>query len=119
MEEKRKNLCAMIPESLHQKVRERQEAAGMKLNDYVTWMIEEFYQMEGKTMSAGNKKTVAFQVDEEIFQKFKEYLKSRGISQTAFFSGCIKEALEKADCMSLSEESTSLDENNGEGAFEE
>ena len=93
MVKKRKNLCAMIPESLHQKVRERQEAAGVKLNDYVTWLIEEFYQMEGKTMSAGNKKTVAFQVDEELFNRFKAYLKAQGISQTAFFIGCMRKAI--------------------------
>ena len=35
MEERKKNLCAMIPESLHKKVREEQEEWGIKLNEYM------------------------------------------------------------------------------------
>ena len=35
MEERKKNLCAMIPESLHKKVREEQEEWGIKLNEYI------------------------------------------------------------------------------------
>lgn len=93
MEEPCKNLCAMIPESLHRQVREKQEAAGMKLSDYVTWMIQEFYKMEGKNMSAGTK-TVAFQVDEELFNRFKAYLKEQGVTQAAFFISCMESALQ-------------------------
>ena len=94
MEEKRKNLCARIPESMHQKVREKQAQAGLTLNDYMTWLIQEFYDMEGKRMSAG-KKTVAFQVDEELFDRFKAYLKEQGITQAAFFIGCMEKVLER------------------------
>lgn len=93
MEENRKNLCAMIPESLHCEVREKQAQAGLTLNDYMTWLIREFYKMEGKSMSAG-KKTVAFQVDEELFNRFKAYLKEQGITQAAFFISCMEKVLE-------------------------
>ncbi len=96
MEEKRKNLCAMIPETMHQKVREKQVQAGLTLNDYMTWLIQEFYKMEGKSMSAG-KKTVAFQVDEELFDRFKAYLKEQSITQAAFFIGCMEKVLESKD----------------------
>lgn len=36
MGEKTRNLCAQIPESLHSKVRERQEASGQTLDQYMT-----------------------------------------------------------------------------------
>lgn len=41
MEIKRKNLCAMIPEEVHTRVREEQEQMGLKLNEYVEMIIKE------------------------------------------------------------------------------
>jgi hypothetical protein len=54
MEEKIKNLCAPIPEALHAKVREQQEASGQNLGQYMTWLITTFYDYEN-----GGKKTMA------------------------------------------------------------
>ena len=93
MTEKTKNLCAQIPESLHAKVRERQEESGQSLSAYMTDLLTKFFEMEGKTMSNGNQRTVAFQVDAELFERFKEYLKANGIKQNAFFLDCIQRAL--------------------------
>ena len=39
MDEKKKNLCAMIPESLHIKVREEQEQLALTLSEYVEKII--------------------------------------------------------------------------------
>lgn len=94
MAEKTKNLCAQIPESLHGKVRQRQEESGQSLSAYMTDLITKFYEMEGKTMAKGNIRTVAFQVDAELFERFKEYLKANGIKQNAFFLDCIQKALD-------------------------
>ena len=41
----------------------------------------------------GDQRTVAFQVDAELFEKFKEFLKTKGIKQNAFFVDCILKAL--------------------------
>ena len=94
MAEKTRNLCAQIPESLHSKVRERQEASGQTLGQYMTWLITKFYEEEGKPAMKGNQRTVAFQVPEELFERFKEYLKRNGVKQNAFFLNCIQKALE-------------------------
>lgn len=95
MSEKTKNLCAQIPASLHSTVRERQEASGQSLSQYMTWLITKFYEMEMKnTVNEKEKvRTVAFQVPEELFERFKAYLKQQGIKQNAFFLNCIQEAL--------------------------
>lgn len=93
MAEKTKNLCAQIPESLHTKVREKQEESGKSLSEYMTNLITKFFEMEGKTMAKGDTRTVAFQVDNELFERFKEYLKANGIKQNAFFLDCIQKAL--------------------------
>ncbi len=94
MAEKMKNLCAQIPEELHSKVRQKQEESGLALGPYMTQLIEKFFEMEGKTMANSNTRTVAFQVDAELFERFKEYLKAHDIKQNAFFLDCIQKALE-------------------------
>ena len=38
-----RNLCAQIPISLHDKVREEKEALGLSLNEYVTKLLKEYY----------------------------------------------------------------------------
>lgn len=94
--EKTKNLCAQIPETLHAKVRQRQEDSGKSLSEYMTDLITSFFEMEGKNMANGNQRTVAFQVDADLFKRFKEYLQANGIKQNAFFLNCIQEALSEA-----------------------
>ncbi len=93
MAERTKNLCAPIPEALHAQVRQKQAESGLALGPYMTQLIEKFFEMEGKTMASGNQRTVAFQVDAELFERFKEYLKAQGIKQNAFFLECIQKAL--------------------------
>ena len=98
MEEKVKNLCAPIPAGLHARVREAQEASGQTLGQYMTWLIQTFYENQNKeenTMNA-DKRTVAFQVPGELFEKFKDYLQEKGIKQNAFFLDCIHRALAEA-----------------------
>lgn len=97
MAENTKNLCAQIPESLHAKVRERQEASGQTLGQYMTELITKFYEQEMKPTVKENQRTVAFQVSTELFDQFKDYLKRKGIKQNAFFLNCIQRALEEAD----------------------
>ena len=104
MAESTRNLCAQIPESLHSKVRERQEASGQTLGQYMTWLITKFYETEMKPMAKENQRTVAFQVPEELFQQFKEYLKRQGIKQNAFFLNCIRQALEEEQTEEVNKE---------------
>ena len=45
---------------------------------------------------SGDKRTVAFQVPGELFERFKDYLQEKGIKQNAFFLDCIHRALAEA-----------------------
>ena len=96
MAEKIKNLCAPIPESLHAQLRQRQEASGQTLGAYMTWLLTTFYEQEEMTMKE-NQRTIAFQVPEELFKRFKAHLKERGLKQNAFFLACIRQALESTE----------------------
>lgn len=98
MAENIKNLCAPVPAGLHARVREAQEASGQTLSQYMTWLIQTFYENQNKEehMMNTDKRTVAFQVPGELFEKFKDYLQERGIKQNAFFLDCIHRALAEA-----------------------
>lgn len=91
--EKRKNLCAMIPEELHGRVKSEQEALSLTLPQYVEMVLEEHFQKGGKEMADGTR-TLAFQVSEELFMKVKRYLLAHPkLSQREFVIGLIEREL--------------------------
>ena len=94
MAEDTRNLCAQIPVGLHARVRREQEASGKTLSGYMTWLITKFYEEGGDAPMEGKQRTVAFQVPEELFQRFKAYLREQGMKQNAFFLDCIRRALD-------------------------
>ena len=54
--ENRKNLCAMIPEALYEKVGEEKGRLEMTLNQYVEMVMKEHFE-GGKIMANGDKDT--------------------------------------------------------------
>ena len=97
MDEKKKNLCAMIPESLHIKVREEQEQLALTLSEYVEKIIREHFEGGKSIMTAT--KTLAFQIPEELDLRIKKYLASekertgKKVSQREFIVRLIEQAL--------------------------
>ena len=96
MEERKKNLCAMIPESLHKKVWEEQEEWGIKLNEYMERILKDHFEKGEREMANGTR-TLAFQVSEEFFQRLKKYLKKTGQSQKEFVIGLIEDVLSQEE----------------------
>ena len=94
MEEK-KNLCAPIPLSLHQRLRAEQEQRGQTLADYITDILNEHFKGGAKTMGNTNR-TIAFQVPEELFDRLKDYLAKHGLKQKDFILGLIERELNDA-----------------------
>lgn len=94
MEEK-KNLCAPIPLSLHQRLRTEQEQRGQTLADYITDILKEHFEGGARTMNANNR-TIAFQVPEELFGRLKDYLARNGLKQKDFILGLIERELNDA-----------------------
>ena len=59
-----RNLCAQIPISLHDRVREERESLGQSLSEYVTQILREHFEGGKSIMTAT--KTLAFQIPEEL-----------------------------------------------------
>ena len=89
--EARKNLCAMIPESLHARVRQEQESLGKTLSELVEQILIEHYERGGNPMAT---KTLAIQISEELLLRMKEYLAKYHITQKEFITNLIEHALE-------------------------
>lgn len=95
--EQTKNLCAQIPLSLHQRIREEQIKAEQSLSEYITEILTQYY--EGGSSMAGTR-TLAVQISEELFQKLKAHLaaeserQGRKIRQKEFLLNLIQQTLE-------------------------
>ncbi len=93
-----RNLCAQIPVSLHEKVREEKDALGLALSEYVTKILKEHFEGGTKIMTM---KTLAVQIPEELDLRIKNYLAAekertgQKISQKDFVVGVIVKALDE------------------------
>lgn len=93
--EKRKNLCAMIPETLYTQVCFEKEKLELTLSQYVEKILKEHFE-GGKTMDS-KVRTLAFQVSEELFVRLKQHLKKNGMNQKEFVIALIEQALAEAE----------------------
>ncbi len=102
-----KNLCAQISLELHQKISEAREESGLTTAQYITNLVLEYYEMKengGNVAMTNNKsRTLAFQIDENLFQRIKAHLEretartGRKLTQREFVLGLIEEALNEAE----------------------
>ncbi len=102
-----KNLCAQVPIDLHQKISEAREQTGLTTAQYITNLITEYFKMKenggNEIMTNGKTRTLAFQIDEELFQRIKDHLDresarlGRKFTQKEFVMGLIEQALTEAE----------------------
>ena len=102
-----KNLCAQIDLDLHRKISEAREQTGQTTSQYITALITEYFNMKengGNTiMTNGKSRTLAFQIDDELFQRIKVHLDresarlGRKLTQREFVLGLIEQALAEAE----------------------
>lgn len=115
MTEKTKNLCAQIPESLHEKIRSRQQESGKTLSEYMTELITNYYEnMKGLT-TMDNTRTLAIQIDAELFDRLDEYLKKNKLKKRRFITDLIRKVLDEADAAEQPEAECSDDDSDTAG----
>ena len=97
MAEKTKNLCAQIPESLHDMVRTRQQESGKTLSEYITELLTNYYNNQKGLGTMENTRTLAVQIDAELFDRLDEYLKKNKLKKRNFISDLIRKVLDEAE----------------------
>ena len=115
----RKNLCALIPLDLHQKVTQGKEASDCQtLGEYITEVLTTYYEhIEHKgELTMNGTRTMAFQISEELFQRIKDYLAyesrrtGKKLTQRDFVLGLIEQALAEAAAARSTEVAGAADE---------
>jgi len=102
MAESKKNLCAMIPVELHDRVRAAQEQAGLTLSAYMTGLLTNYFE-KGSEKTMEGMRTMAFQMPEEMFQRLKRHLEresartGKKVSQKQFVLDLIQRVLDEAE----------------------
>ena len=97
-----KGLSCQIPESLHARVTAERVAANQSLSEYITDLLINYYENGGRNDMAQTR-TMAFQIDEDLFQRIKDYLareserQGRKITQREFVLGLIEDTLRQAE----------------------
>ena len=98
-----KNLCAQIPIDLHERVSEERERLGQTTSEYITNLIQEYYDM------IENQKG-GIQIPEELFQRIKRHLEretlrnGKKLTQRDFVLNLITQALDEADAENTAEQ---------------
>lgn len=93
-----KNLCGKIPVELHEKVRAEIEERETSTQIFIRQVIEEhFNRLENKGEESMEKRTLAVQVTEELFQRVKWAVTKEGIKQKDFIIRIIEKAVEEVE----------------------
>ena len=93
-----KNMCGKIPVELHEKVRAEIEEKETSTQIFIRQVIEEhFNRLEGKGEESMEKRTLAVQVTEELFQRVKWVVAKEGIKQKDFIIRIIEKAVEEVE----------------------
>ena len=72
-----RNLCGLIPADLHARFCEERDKSGLTNSQYLTNLLTDYYRMKengGTKMENGNTRTMAFQIDEDLFRRLKAHL---------------------------------------------
>ncbi len=93
-----KNICGKIPVELHEKVRAEIEEKETSTQIFIRQVIEEhFNRLENKGEESMEKRTLAVQVTEELFQRVKWAITKEGVKQKDFIIRIIEKAVEEVE----------------------
>lgn len=93
-----KNICGKIPVELHEKVRAEIEEKETSTQIFIRQVIEEhFNRLENKGEAGMEKRTLAVQVTEELFQRVKWAITKEGVKQKDFIIRIIEKAVEEVE----------------------
>ena len=93
-----KNICGKIPVELHEKVRAEIKEKETSTQIFIRQVIEEhFNRLENKGEESMEKRTLAVQVTEELFQRVKWVVAKEGIKQKDFIIRIIEKAVEEVE----------------------
>ena len=129
MSNEKKGITVKIDADLHAEIRQYVESKGMTMAQFIEQAVDnelhpKFNNNMEENKSMGKMRTLAFQVDEELFQKVKAYLDRNHISQKQFVIGLIEREIdrdltERAELKAAEQPDEELDEEQDEAVYNE
>ena len=93
-----KNICGKIPLDLHEKVRAEIELKESSTQLFIQQVIEEhFNRLEGKGEENMEKRTLAVQISEDLFQRVKWAVARERVKQKDFITAIIEKAVAEVE----------------------
>ena len=93
-----KNICGKIPIDLHERVRAEIELNESSTQLFIQQVIEEhFNRLDGKGEQNMEKRTIAVQISEELFQRVKWAVAKEKMKQKDFIIAIIEAAVEEVE----------------------
>ena len=88
-----KNLCGLIPESLHKRLMEGKDPE-MTNGEYLTKVLTAY--LDQPTIAKQEQRTLAVQISEDMFQQLKSYLDAHSpLTQKALVQSLLNQALDQ------------------------
>lgn len=94
--EELKNICGRIPLDLHERIRQEIEDTESSIPKFLQMVIEEHFTRKGE-IGMDAKKTIAVQVTEELFNRFKKVVEWKKCKQKDFLIDLLEQAIEEAE----------------------
>ena len=92
--DEKKGITVKVDAGLHAEVKQYIESHGMTMAEFVSLALHDELHPKNQTKEdAGNMRTLAFQVPEDLFQKIKDYLRRNNMTQKDFIIGLIEQEL--------------------------
>ena len=96
MTAEKKGITVKVDAELHAEVRQYLEENGLTMAEFVAKSLrDELHPKFAEEKSMGNMRTLAFQVQEELFRKIKDYLQRNNLTQKEFVIGLIENEIER------------------------
>lgn len=93
-----RGITVKVPAQLHGRARHEQETLELTMSSYITMVLEEHFNSDQKGGGNMNTRTLAFQVEETLFQRLKAHLaRHPGMTQKSFVISLIEQALADAE----------------------
>ena len=94
MEETR-GITVKVAESLHIKAKQDAEDNNQTMSQFIEAVLKFYFDKGEKTMN-GNKRTLAFQVDEDFFKAVQDYIHAHNMKLKDFGITAMKRMMEQA-----------------------
>ena len=88
-----RGITVKIDAALHARAKADQESKAMTMSQYITMILDEHFNQRGGNIMNRETRTMAFQIDEDMFLRIKAHLTRTGLTQKAFVLGLIEQAL--------------------------